>query len=242
MYDVRNQNNYENKLYNSNVYLNNQNSNMNGDFNNKYCYKSYFRILNAIVNTLALDVYVNEMLIACNLKYGDFSRYIQLMPGNYSVRVYPSGGQNKAILETNITIDRNLAYTGALEGEMTNPSSLSVYMIPEAKESNFMGRMAAIKLINLTSDGTSLDLISGDETVLFSGVEYGDTTENVALPPGTYTLYLRETGSDKNILTVPSIDFAPKMYYSLFVIGRSGVNPKIEMLIPEDGLNYLDIC
>lgn len=232
--------NNENQIYNNNEYFNNQNSNMNN--NSCYCYKSYFRILNAITDAPALDVYANEMLIASNLKYGEFSRYMKFMPGNYSITVYPSGSQKDAVIETNITIDRNLAYTGALTGELSDPSNLSIYMIPEQKETHNMERMAAVKFINLSPNGPPLKLISDDGTILFSDIEYGDVTDNVALPAGTYTLHLRSNDSDKNILTVPSIDFAPRMYYTLFVIGKYGITPKIEMLIPEDGLNYLDLC
>jgi len=241
MYDVRYLNNDENQIYNNNGFFNNQNGNMNNN-SSCSCYKSYFRVLNAIADAPALDVHVNEMLIVSNLKYGEFSRYMKFMPGNYTVTVYPSGNQTKAIIETNITIDRNLAYTGALSGEMSDITNLSIYMIPEAKETNQMNRMAAVKFIDLSPDGPSLKLISSDGTILFSEIEYGDVTDNVALPAGTYTLNLRATDSDKNILTVPNIDFAPRMYYTLFVIGKYGVTPKLEMLIPEDGLNYLDLC
>lgn len=247
MYDegyLNSNENYENQIYNNNNngYFNYQDTNMNNNLNSCYCYKSYFRILNAIADAPALDVYANEMLIASNLKYGEFSRYMKFMPGNYTVTVYPSGNQTRAIIETNITIDRNLAYTGALSGELSDVANLSIYMIPEAKETNDMGRMAAVKFIDLSPVGPPLTLMSDDGTILFSGIEYGDVTNNVALPAGTYTLHIRAIDSDRNILTAPNIDFAPRMYYTLFIIGKYGVTPKIEMLIPEDGLNYLDLC
>nr|WP_312578688.1 DUF4397 domain-containing protein [Sedimentibacter sp.] len=239
MYDTRYLTNFQNQMYNNIGYLNSQNM----DNQNKCrCVKSYFRILNAITGSPALDVYANEMLIASNLKYGDFSRYMQFMPGNYTLSVYISGRQNSAIFETNITIDRNLAYTGILTGEIADVPNLSVYMIPEAKETYNMNNMAAVKIIHMSPDAPSMDLISDDGTILFSSVEYGDTTDNIALPAGRYILHLRETKSGENILTVPTIDFAPRMYYTLFVIGEYGNSPKILMLVPEDGLNYLDLC
>lgn len=238
MYDARYLNN-QNQIYDYSRFLNSQSI----DSNSKCrCVKSYFRILNAISGAPALDVYVNEMLIASNLKHGDFSRYMQFMPGNYIVSAVPSGGKEGAIFETNITIDRNLAYTGVLSGEMSDIPNLSIYMIPEHKEPYNMNNMAAVKIINAGSDSPPLDLITDDGTILFSGVKYGDATENVALPTGRYILHLKETNSDKNILTVPTIDFVPNMYYTLFVIGKYGESPRIIMLVPEDGLNYLELC
>lgn len=239
MYDAGYLNNTQNQIYNNIKYLNSQNM----DNNNKCrCTKSYFRILNAILGAPALDVYANEMLIASNIKYGEFSRYMQLMPDNYTLSVYISGGQKSAIFETNITIDRNLAYTGVLSGEISDVPNLCIYMIPEAKEAYNMNNMAAVKIIHMSQDAPTMNLVSDDGTILFSDVKYGDATENIALPSGRYILHLTETDSNKNILTVPTIDFAPGMYYTLFVIGEYGNSPKILMLVPEDGLNYLDLC
>ena len=239
MYDTRYLTNFQNQMNNNIGYLNDQNM----DNPNKCrCVKSYFRILNAITGAPALDVYANEMLIASNLKYGDFSRYMQFMPGNYTLSVYISGMQKSAIFETNITIDRNLAYTGVLSGKINDVPNLSIYMIPEAKETHNMNNMAAVRIIHMSPDAPPMNLVSDDETILFSGVGYGDTTENVALPSGRYILHLRETESGGNILTVPTIDFAPGMYYTLFVIGEYDDSPRILMLVPEDGLNYLDLC
>jgi len=218
---------------------------LNNNMNKCFCFKSYFRLLNAIVGSPAIDVYLNEMLISSNLKYGEFSRYVKLMPGNYKIVVYPSGNQKEAIFETDIIIGKNLAYTGVLAGRITDISNLSIFMIPDAKEDQTMNRMSAVKIVNLIPDTVPLDLVAEDGTVLFSGIEYGETTGNVALPSGAYTLHLRVKGDDKNILTAPNIDFAPKMYYTLFIIGEYGANgakPKIEIIIPEDGLNYLDLC
>lgn len=221
--------------------FNNQNNNLN-NLNNRNCFNSYFRVLNAIVDADSLDVYVNEMLIASELKYGEFSMYMQYAPGNYRVAVYMSGRKREIIFETIINIGINLAYTGVLSGEMSDIFDLSIFMIPESKEKRHMEFMSAVKFINLSIDTPPLDLITGDGTILFSGIEYGTTTENVALPAGTYTLHLRETNSHKNILTVPNLDFAPRMHYTLFSIGKYEETPKIEMIIPVDGINYLDLC
>ncbi|MBP1927110.1 hypothetical protein J2Z76_002983 [Sedimentibacter acidaminivorans] len=239
MYDARYLNNNHYQIYDNFGFSNSQSMNNNSECR---CVKSYFRILNAISGAPALDVYVNEMLIASNLKHGDFSRYMQFMPGNYIVSAVPSGGKEAAIFETNITIDRNLAYTGVLSGEMLDIPNLSIHMIPEHKEPYNMNNMAAVKIIHVGLDAPPIDLITDDGTILFSGVKYGETTENIALPSGRYILHLKETNSDKNILTIPTIDFAPKMYYTVFVIGKYGESPRIIMLVPEDGLNYLELC
>jgi len=102
--------------------------------------------------------------------------------------------------------------------------------------------LAALRLINLGINTPSLDLVSDDGTILIYGLQYGDTSNNIAIPAENYTLYLRETNGTTDILTAPKVDLAPKMHYTLFVIGRYGDSPRIELIIPDDGVNYLDIC
>lgn len=233
---------YYNQNLQYNMFPTNDNANMYNAVNSCFCFKSYFRVFNAIIGSPALDIYVNELLLAANLKYGEFSRYLKFMPGEYRVTAYPSGNQKKAILETNIVIGKNLVYTGALTGQINNIEDLSILMIPDEKVNQFMNGMSAVKVINLIPGSVSYDLVAEDGTVLFSDIKYGDISIDVAIPSGRYKLYLRKKGDDKNLLTVPSIDFAPRMYYKLFIIGEHDETPKIEMIIPEDGLNYLDLC
>jgi len=240
MYDSSYLNNYPYQTYNKMDFLNAQGINN----NICKCVKSFFRILNGIPETKALDVYTNETLIASNLKFGDFSTYIQIMPGNYTIWACESGDKEETIFETNITVDRNLAYTGILSGDMSDIINLNIYMIPEHKEIYNMNNMAAVKIINSSQFSPPLELVSDDGTTVFSGVQYGQTTKNVALPAGQYMLSLREKERerDKNIISIPIIDFAPGMYYALFVIGEYKETPRMLMLVPEDGLNYLDLC
>ncbi len=242
MYDV-------NKFGWPSNYKNNNNQNANYGypmgFNltmTKCCRKSYFRILNALKNAPKLDVYVNEMLMTSNLGYGEFSRFMKFMPGTYHIVAKASGSQNGPIFESNITIDANLVYTGALTGDAFELDEINLYMIPDEKEHYDMGMMSALKIINLVIDSPYLNLVSDDGTVLFSDVKYGDVTNNVAIPSNTYTLHLKKQGNDQSILTAPNLDFLPKMYYTLFLIGEYGESIEIELLIPEDGINNLDMC
>lgn len=230
-------------LYGNNTYSLNQRDYM-GGYSGCFCLKSYFRILNAVSGSQPLDVYLNEMILASNLKYGEFSRYIKVMPGNYKITVYISGRNKDPIFEASISIGKNLAYTGALTGRADDPSELGILMIPDAKENQIMNNMSAVKVVNLIPGSIPTNLVTDDGAILFSGMGYGDITGNVALPAGRYTLYLRAGSDEKNILTAPNVDFAPKMFYTLYLTGEldGQSSPRVEMLIPEDGVNYLDLC
>ena len=215
---------------------------MYGNMNKCFCTKSYFRVLNAVKNSPALDVYVNEILLTSNLRYGEFSKYMKFMPGSYKMTIYASGNREEPIFETDIKIGKNFAYNGAIAGEINDISNMCIYVIPDAKEGVNMNRMASIKIVNLIPNSVPLDLVTSDGTILYSNLNYGDISGNLVLPSGMYDLYIKENNDDNTILEASNVDFAPKMYYTLFLMGEYGESPKIELLIPQDGLNYLDLC
>lgn len=204
-----------------------------------YCKKSFFRVLNTQQDTV--DVQVNEIIMSENLKTGEFTKYVQFAPGTYEMKIFDSGDSKKLIFESNINIERNLSYTGVIAEDDADKLDISVLMIPEAKENSITGKMSAIRFANLASDAPGLELTASDGTVLFSKINYGEVSSNVAIPSGRYTLILREKGN-RNTVKSLNVDFAPKMHYTLFAAGIYGDKTDVKIIIPEDGVNYLELC
>lgn len=216
--------------YNGNVY---------GQVSSCYCKKSYFRVLNSFNSEL--DVQINDILMAENLKNGEFTRYARLEPGTYDIRINESGKPNNLVFQSLIEIDRNLTYTGVIAKDDKDKTDICVLVIPEAKEHAITGRMSAIRFTNLTANTPELELVTSDGTILFSNIKYSDVSNNVAVPSGRYTLKLKEKNSD-NVIKSMNFDFAPRMHYTLFLIGNNGDYPDVQIVIPEDGVNYLELC
>lgn len=234
MNDVLGQYNYSNEnLYSHWNYLN---INAQGMMSSCYCKKSFFRALNTYEDKL--DVQLNEIIMAESLNAGEFTRYVKLQPGSYRAKIYESGSKN-LIFESVVEIDQNLAYTGVITKDEEDEGDLSVLMIPEAKENNNKGKMTGVRLVNLV-EAPNLELVANG-AILFSGVDYGEASNNVAVPSGRYTLSLQEK-QNKSIVKTMSVDFAPGMHYTIFVSGNCNENPNIKIIIPEDGVNYLELC
>lgn len=210
-----------------------------GQMSSCYCKKSFFRILNTYNSEL--DIQVNEIIMAENLKKGKFTRYAKFAPGNYNVKIYESREPKNLIFESSIAIQPNFAYIGVIAEDDIDRTDISVIMIPEAKENAIKGTMSAIRLTNLVLEAPDLELVTSDGVVLFSGINYGNVSSNVAVPSGEYTLTLREKANQKPVKTT-NINFAPRMHYTVFVAGNYGSNPDVKIIIPEDGVNYLELC
>ncbi|HBC29672.1 MAG TPA: hypothetical protein DC024_00285 [Clostridiales bacterium] len=203
-----------------------------------FCKKSYFRVLNTF--DMPLDVQVNDILMAENLKIGEFTRYVKFPPGTYHVLIN-SGENGDLIFETDIDIDYNLVYTGVVsaENENENNNDICILMVPEEKAHHMTGNMSALRLANLCSDSSDVILSASDGTVLFSDISFCKASCNVAIPSGRYALSLKTCdGSD---VLEHRIDAAPKMHYTLFIVGKHE-DDSVKIIVPEDGVNYLDLC
>lgn len=204
------------------------------------CKKSYFRILNAYADK-PIDIQVNEILMAEDLKIGGLTKYVKFEPGTYHVKIYDALDSKNLIFETNLKMGRNLAYTGVVTRDDDDPEDISILMVPEEKENSIKGRMSSVRLTNIALNTPEMELVAQDGTVLFSHVDYGDASVNIAIPSGTYTLYLRNKNTKNNVLKLPYVDFAPRMHYNLFITEKEE-NNDIQLIIPEDGVNYLELC
>jgi hypothetical protein len=206
-----------------------------------FCKKSYFRIMNTYPD-ITMNVHVNEIVMAENLKKGEFTKYVQFPPGRYDVKIFTSENDENPAFESEIDIDRNLTYTGVIIPDGEDLDDISILMIPEAKEKSIKGRISAIRMVNAACNAPKLVLEDSEGTTWFSGVDCGNASNNIAVPSGRYSLALKEKAKKNNVIKTLDVDFAPKMHYTIFVTGNCEEEPGIKIVTPEDGVNYLDIC
>lgn len=76
---------------------------------------SYVRVLNASPDAPAVDIYINGGLIFKNIKFKDFTEYVQLSMGQYKMDVYPVGQMDKPVLAQNIQVPEKQVITIAAE-------------------------------------------------------------------------------------------------------------------------------
>lgn len=200
-----------------------------------FCKKSYLRVLNAIDE--AVDVQINDILMAENLRIGEFTKYVKFPPGTYHILIHGRQG-GKALFETEIDLDYNLVYTGVI-GADKEADDICILMVPEEKPYNMTGNLSGLRLANLCLDGPSLVLEAAGGPVLFSDIGYCKVSCNIGLPSGRYTMNLKRPDGT-NILEY-RMDLAPKMHYTMFLVG-SYKEGSIKIIVPEDGVNYLDLC
>lgn len=197
---------------------------------------SYVRILNASpVPHASIDVYLNTVLIASDIAYEEFTPYIPIAEGTYSISILPSGKKTGAIETKTINIKPHSIYTLAFAGERPD-YSIEEYMEPQKP---LPQGKALVRFAHLAPDAPAVNLTLSNGEVLFSDVQYKNLTDYRELSPGTYTLQLRLPGSNQVVLTVPNALFKAGRYYTIYAVGLVSGNPPLQLILPLDGNSYI---
>ncbi len=195
---------------------------------------SYARVLHASPDAPGVDVYLNNMIIARNLRYKQFTEYLPLMPGMYNVKVYATGTMTNPVIDVMLDVKPNSDYTIAATGFLRDIEPLVIddtaMMMPNNK-----GR---VKFVHLSPDAPAVDITLPDGTVLFSDIEFREVSKRISVNPGRYTLQARVAGTNKVVLTVPNVVIKPGKYYTVYAVGTVQGRPPLQVLIALDKASY----
>ncbi|MBU3159830.1 DUF4397 domain-containing protein [Clostridium frigoris] len=197
---------------------------------------SYIRVLHASPKSPAVDVYINDMLKFKNLSYGTFTDYVEVMSGDYNVKLYAAGTKTTPVLNKNVFIPPGKIYTVSAIGTLPN---IDLLLVLEPKVNNPTNN-AYVKFTHLSPNAGAVDVALPSGKILFKNVKYKESTDYIQVPPGTYTFEVRPTGTKTIALYVPNVRLKAQRFYTVYAIGLAGGHPGLQALIPLDGSSYLD--
>lgn len=196
---------------------------------------SYARLLHASPDAPPVDVYLNDRKVASNLTYRNFTGYLKIPTGLYTIKVYPAGTTTNPVISTQLQVPARSIYTLAVIGKLQD---ISLQPILEPVISYNPGT-SLIRFIHLSPNTPPVDITLPSGQRLFKDVEYREVTGYIPINPGTYTIQARPAGTDNIALVVPNINLLPNRIYSVYAIGLLDGNPTLQVLIPLDGSTYL---
>lgn len=199
---------------------------------------SCVRVFHASPDAPAVDVYANDKLIAKNLSYKEFSKYLQIKPGKYNIKVYPTGETQNPVINTNVTAPPCSIFTVAAVDCLCD---IELLPIPEPGKPIPPGK-TCVRFVHLSPNAPNVDITLPDGAILFENVGFKEYTDYIIVDPGTYTLQVRPTGTDEVVLTVPNVKVNPCRFYTVYAVGIAGAckNP-LEAVLSLDGNCYLKV-
>jgi len=198
---------------------------------------SFGRFLHASPDAPPVDVYLDNKLIARNVRYREFTQYLPVMSGNYKLKIYPTGNTTTPIINLDLDVPVSKIFTVAVVGKSPN---LSLISIPEPAVPMIPGK-TYVRFIHLSPNAPNVNVMLPAGSTLFKDVEFKEYTNYIPVNPGNYTFLVTPTTSNTPVLTVPNIRLRPNKFYSIYVVGLVNEKPSLQALIPLDGNTYIKI-
>lgn len=198
---------------------------------------SYIRLLHAVPDAPPVDIYANDLIIARNLPYRRFTEYLQVPPGPYNIKIYPTGNTENLVLDADLTIPPNTISTVAAIGTLPE---IDLFPVLDPVQDIEPGKVC-VRFAHLSPNAPPVDITLPDGTVIFGDVAFEEMSDYTCINPGRYTLQARVAGTDQVVLNVPNIRLLPNRFYTVYAVGLVGETPPLQVLIPLDGNSYIKI-
>ncbi|WP_433627080.1 DUF4397 domain-containing protein [Halomicrococcus sp. NG-SE-24] len=155
------------------------------------------RIVHAVPDAPAVDVFVDGNRVLEGVEFKAVSDYLELEPGQHTFEVAPAGeGRESAILEQQATLESNTDYTVAAGGRLDSPEAFVFVDENEAPSAD----QVRLRAVHLSPDAPAVD-VAADGNVLLEGLEFGNASDYVDVPAGSYSIEVRPAGTEEAVAT-----------------------------------------
>ena len=195
---------------------------------------SNIRFLHGVPGAPAVDIYMNGRLIVRNLNYNTITEYLFFASGNYRMQAYIAGTQD-IVYSTNVSLFRDTAYTGILEGNLDN---INFQLITDRQQA-LNRNNSYLRFVNLVFNSSPLDIYVDDRLVI-AGFIYQEVSNYLRMPPGRHTITFKISDTDDTVLVDTRNYFAAGEAYSAFLTGVMYGTPELNVLVAQEGVSYLN--
>jgi hypothetical protein len=176
------------------------------------------RIVHGSLDAQAVDIYIEEALIAENLEPGSATEFLAVPSGDdRSVQLVPTGGAiDEAIVESEVDLNGGEAREVVIGG---TPDDLKV--INESVDlSPISADQARLRLVHASADAGDVNVAVTDGHELFGGVGFEDFTAYTVLDAGDYDLQVQQSDGDDVIFRAESVALEAGLVYSAVAAGN----------------------
>ena len=199
---------------------------------------AYIRLVHIAARAPDLDFYIIDKLTIPSLVYREFTEYIKVPSGTYNIKIYRANNRDFPLANVDVFIAPRSVTTIAAYRQR---SLLRLYPVDETPLISPTEGKAKIRIAQFIENIPPVDVLLSNGTVLYRNVNFKDITNYIELPIGRYTMILKLADTDIDMLYVPNINLRSDKYYTLYLIGLVNNFPSPQMLIPLDGISYLNI-
>lgn len=193
--------------------------------------KSMMRVIHASPGSPPVDVYVDGRMVLRNQKYRHASNYLELSPGSHHVRMVTTGKGFKGtpLINRTVSVRPNENYSFMAVGDTKN-----MHLLPMASNQRVARGTCRIRFVHASSDTPPVDVAIRGGRFLSRHVSFGNSSGYVEIKPTAANLEIRQAGTQKVLLNVPSVNLKSDNLYSLNLLGHSKGKPGLEATLTVD--------
>lgn len=192
---------------------------------------SLVRFLHAVPEGEEVDIYINNVPFYKGLEFTEFSPYVYVPQGNYTVTIYLEDTQENPIVNEKIDVNVNELVTIAITGESGDIKLLSIVEETEVVS----GSNAKVRVVHLSPNAPAVN-IAADNQELFANVKYRDVTPYIAIPAKEYTVNVEEARTNR-IIRQNQVTINPGRIYTFYAVGNI---PNAQILQSLDGATFMN--
>ena len=192
---------------------------------------SLARIFHAAPNAPAVDVYLNNMLVAQELEFAKLTDYMQLPMGQYNVQIYAAGDKSNPVISAMLDVPQGEVLTVAATGDMND---LKLIVLNDNSESGVIADGSTIRAVHLSPNAPGVN-ITANGVPLANNLKFREMTDYVTVPQGRYTINVTANSNNMSVLMF-DLALMNNVIGTAYVLGNL---PNLMPMYVIDGGTYL---
>lgn len=175
------------------------------------------RLVHGVAGAPAVDVYLNDTLVAPSLEIGGMTEHVAIPAGTYDAALKVAGSDD-VVLEGTLTVEAGQAVTVAALG---TADDISLQVLPD-DVSGMDATQARISLLNGIPGGSTVTATLADGTTVATDLSFGETGI-VSIPAAIQGISLAVTANGAtDSYDIPAQPFYGGVYYNLIAYQADG--------------------
>lgn len=192
---------------------------------------SLVRVFHAVPNLTAVDVYVNDSLAFRDLNFRQFTNYLPLTSGQYTISLYSRDITSPAVLTVNLNVPIGGIFTLVATG---NIHDLELLVLDDMEAEGVQDNISKVRVVHLAPNAPAVN-IQLDGVPFIQGIQFREMTPYAPVSPATYIATVLDSMTNTPIFQF-RVQLRENLISTVYLIGESAQLSAIQSI---DGSSYL---
>lgn len=180
---------------------------------------SKVRVAHLSPDAPAVDVWVDGAKVLTNVPFKAVSNYLDVASGMHNVKVTPAGAASPVVIDANLDLTANTAYTVAATGLLAQSDLVPIVLVDNLTT---MNGSAQVRFVHMSPDAPEVDVAVAAGPTLFDNVNFRESSSYIGVGSGTYNLSVKIASSGAEALQVNGQALNAGTNYTIFAVGLAG--------------------